>query len=64
MGTGFSGDYNNTQGPLKPEHLMEELRVSGNKFTEEDVVMVTKTKEGELVWLEQGNSYAGLIHII
>lgn len=56
MGTGFSGDYKNTQGSLKPEHLMEELRASGNKFTVEDVVMVTKTKKGELVWLEQGDS--------
>ena len=64
MGTGFSGDYKNTQGSLKPEHLMEELRARGNKFTVEDVVIVTKTKKGELVWLEQGDSSAGLIHII
>lgn len=43
---------------------MEELRASGNKFTVEDFLMITNIKKGELVWLEQGNSSVGLIHII
>lgn len=64
MGTGYSGHYKNTQGSLKPEHLMEELRNRGNKFTEEEVVMVTRTQKGELVWLEKGNDRKGLTHII
>lgn len=53
MGAGNSGEYKNTRGALKPEHLLEELRKSGVKFTEEDVVMITKTKKNELVWLEK-----------
>lgn len=64
MGTGFSGDYKSTSGSLKPEHLMDELKNSGNKFTEEDVVMIAKQKNGDLLWLEKGNESAGLKHIV
>ncbi|KFA57258.1 hypothetical protein [Mageeibacillus indolicus] len=64
MGAGNSGLYKNTKGALKPEHLMDELRRSGVKFNEEDVVMITKTKKNELVWLEQGDDIVGLEHII
>lgn len=64
MGAGNSGLYKNTNGALKPEHLMVELRRSGVKFTEEDVVMVTKTKKNELVWLENGNDSRGQKHIV
>lgn len=64
MGTGFKGDYKSTSGALKPEHLMDELRNSGHKFNEKDVVMVTKTKKNELVWLEKGSKATGLAHII
>lgn len=63
MGSGNFGGFKNTKGSLKPEHLMEELRNSGVKFTEEDVVMIAKQKNGELLWLERGNKVAGLIHI-
>lgn len=63
MGSGNFGGFKNTKGSLKPEHLMEELRNSGVKFTEEDVVMIAKQKNGELLWLEIGNKVAGLIHI-
>lgn len=45
MGAGNSRLYKNTKGALKPEHLMDELRQSGVKFNEEDVVMITKTKK-------------------
>ncbi|WP_276908234.1 hypothetical protein [Peptoniphilus duerdenii] len=64
MGAGNSGLYKNTKGALKPEHLMDELRRSGVKFNEKDVVMITKTKKNELVWLEKGNEIKGLKHII
>lgn len=64
MGAGNSGLYKNTKGALKPEHLMDELRQSSVKFNEEDVVMITKTKKKELVWLEKGNEIKGLKHII
>lgn len=43
---------------------MDKLRRSGEKFTKEDVVMITKTKKNELVWLEKGNDIKGLKHII
>lgn len=63
MGSGNFGGFKNTKGSLKPEHLMEELRNSGVKFTEEDIVIIAKQKNGELLWLERGNKVAGLIHI-
>lgn len=64
MGSGLSGNYKNTKGSLKPEHLMEKLRNSGVKFIEKEVVMVTETRKGELVWLELGNYKSGLQHIL
>lgn len=64
MGAGNSGLYKKTNGALKPEHLMEELRQKGVKFTEDNVVMVTKTQTDKLAWLEKGNETAGLEHII
>lgn len=41
-----------------------ELRQRGEKFNEKDVVMITKTKKKELVWLEKGNEKKGFEHII
>lgn len=64
MGTGNKNLYGNTKGSLIPEHLLEELRNSGEKYTSENVLMLTKTQKGELVWLEKGNNIAGLIHIV
>jgi hypothetical protein len=49
---------------LKPPELMDELAKSGVKYNPDDVVVVTKTPEGKLVWLEKGNPEAGLQHII
>lgn len=42
---------------------MDELRRSGVKFNEEDVIMITKTKKSELVCLEQSDKIVGLKHI-
>lgn len=64
MGGGNFGGFKNTKGALKPNHLMDELRRSGVKFKEEDVVLVAKTKKNELVWLEKGNITKGLEHIL
>ena len=64
MGTGFSGNYKSTSGSPKPEQLMDELKNSGHKYNEKDVVMVTKTNKNELVWLEKGTSTKRLQHII
>ena len=49
---------------LKPESLLDELAKSGVKYNPDDVVAVTKTADGKLVWLENGNSNAGLEHIM
>lgn len=43
---------------------MDELAKSNLKYSEPDVVAITKTSEGKLVWLEKGNSYAGLDHVM
>lgn len=64
MGSGKSGNYSNTVGNLKPSYLMEELKKSGEKFIEEDIVMITKQSNGKLAWLEKGNEGAGLKHIL
>jgi len=49
---------------LKPQDLMDELAQSGVKYNPDDVVMVTKTPDGKLLWLENGDSASGLQHII
>ena len=43
---------------------MKELADSGVKYNPDDVVMITKTPDGTLVWLEKGSSSTGLQHII
>jgi len=48
MGAGNSGLYKKTNGALKPEHLMDELKQKGVKFTEDNVVMVAKTQPDKL----------------
>ena len=44
--------------------LLEELANSGVKYNPEDIVAITKTADGKLVWLENGTDTAGLKHII
>lgn len=44
--------------------LMKELANSGVKYNPDDVVMITKTPDGKLLWLEKGNADAGLKHIV
>jgi hypothetical protein len=51
-------------GNLKPQGLIDELANSGVKYNPDDVVAVTKTADGKLVWLENGNPNAGLNHIM
>ncbi|HZG14451.1 MAG TPA: polymorphic toxin-type HINT domain-containing protein, partial [Candidatus Bathyarchaeia archaeon] len=48
----------------KSSELMDELSNSGVKYNPDDVLAVTKTPDGKLVWLENGNSKAGLEHIM
>ena len=44
--------------------LLDELASSGIKYNPEDIVVITKTADGKLVWLENGTDTAGLNHII
>mgnify|MGYP000181262350 CR=1 FL=1 len=48
---------------FKSKDLMKELKDSGEKYTEEDVIFVVKQKNGKLAWLEEGTEGAGLKHI-
>ncbi|MFB5638591.1 MAG: hypothetical protein ACE5RF_09310, partial [Nitrosarchaeum sp.] len=52
------------EGGSKTTSLLDELANSGVKYNADDVVSVTKTADGKLVWLENGNSNAGLQHIM
>ncbi len=45
-------------------NLIDELANSGVKYNPEDIIVITKTADGKLVWLENGNSSAGLEHIM
>lgn len=66
MGTGIHGGFGNTQGAKNNEanKLIEELERNGVKFSKEDIVFITKDRTGQTIWLEKGNSTAGLEHII
>lgn len=66
MGTGFHGGFGNTEGAKNNEthNLIKELESNGVKFSKEDIVFITKDKTGQTIWLEKGNSAAGLEHII
>ena len=44
--------------------LLDELASSGEKYNPKGVIAITKTKDGKLVWLENGTKTAGLRHII
>ncbi len=44
--------------------LLKELEQSGVKYNPNDIVAITKTADGKLVWLENGNANAGLNHIL
>lgn len=48
---------------FKPESLMQELKASGEKYTEKDVIFVVKQQNGKIAWLEEGTNTAGLKHI-
>ena len=48
---------------LKPQYLMDELMNSGEKCTIDEVIVVAKTTDDILLWLEQGNQKSGLTHI-
>lgn len=44
--------------------LLDELTANGVRFTPENVIATTRSSSGKFVFLEAGNSKAGLQHII
>ncbi len=44
--------------------LVQELIDSGEKCTPEDIIDITKSSSGKIIWLEAGTDSAGLNHII
>ena len=58
----FSGKSKKSK-PLIDKALVEELRRNNIKFTEQDILFITKDKSGQVVWLEEGNDGAGFKHI-
>ena len=52
------------QKPIKTASLVDELSQKDVKFNPDDIVDITKTSDGKIVWLEKGNSKAGLEHIM
>lgn len=63
MGSGKCGLYRGAGPLIDPAHI-EEMKKKGVNFTEENVVMTVKDREGNLMWLETGDTNAGLIHIL
>ena len=51
-------------GSESREELINELKKRGVKFTEGNVITIFRDKSGNIVWLEEGNSGAGLQHIL
>ncbi len=51
-------------GGVKKQALLNELSSKGVKFSPNKVISISKTKNGQIVFLEEGNSKAGLKHII
>lgn len=50
--------------PMVDEDLVQELEKSGAKFSRKDIVFITRDETGQIVWLENGSSSAGLNHIL
>ena len=44
--------------------LLNELTVNGVKFTPENVIATARSPSGQVVFLETGDSYSGLTHIV
>ena len=79
MGAGYHGGFGNTNGDKKykeaigkrkqihkgliDKNLIKELNNSDIKFTEKDILFITRDKTNQIVWLEKGNKFAGFEHI-
>lgn len=50
--------------PTEKTKLISELFKSGAKFNTNDIVDISKNELGKIIFLENGNSKAGLLHIL
>lgn len=62
MSKGSSGLYTGTIG--EGRDLIDEVIKSGEKISPDNVLLIAKDPSGKTVWIEKGNSSAGLQHII
>ena len=51
-------------GAILDKKLMEELAESGFKYNADEVLYITKNYDGQLLWLEKGNTHSGMQHIM
>ena len=49
---------------MQGQDLLSELKASGYKYSEDDLIFIAHDRSGQLIWLEKGNESAGLTHII
>lgn len=63
-----NGEYedkvNKNEALSKSKEDIKFLKKCGVKFNENDVVFVIRNDNNKAIWLEKGNDYAGLNHII
>ena len=80
MGAGYHGGFGHTDGEkthqknlettkkssisLVDKNIVSEMERNNIKFAKEDLIFTTKDKTGQLIFLEKGNSSAGLQHIL
>lgn len=65
MSKGNSGYFTGTSG--EGQALIAEVQADGNKITPENVIGITKDRNGKIIWLEKGTSNgkaSGLKHIL
>ena len=52
-----------TSAPILEKTLIAELKASGTKFSETELKMISREFDGKILFLENGNTNAGLQHI-
>ena len=57
-------EYENTISDIQKDLLTAELDANGVKYNKDDIVFIAKGLNGKTVWLETGNTKAGLQHIL
>ena len=61
---GNNGGNGGSSAKWQQKELLDELANSGVKYNTDELLAITKTPDGKLVWLEKGNSKAGFEHVL